>query len=87
MRIESTLCHQNDPQLSNFPNGESRHQVHITILHSQVGLAPLQFQTFSLQEESFISSFLSSQIREAAIGDEMTSKNQAIVNCFACLNK
>jgi hypothetical protein len=53
MRIESTLCHQNDPQLSNFPNGESRYQVHITILHSQVGLAPLQSQTFSLQEESF----------------------------------
>ena len=26
MRIESTLCHQNDPQLSNFPNSESRHQ-------------------------------------------------------------
>jgi hypothetical protein len=63
-------------------------QVHLTILHSQVGLVPLQSQTFSLQEEAcFYSSFLSSQICEAGIGDEMMSKNQVIIKCFAYLNK
>jgi hypothetical protein len=51
-----------------FEMAESHHKVHRSILDCQVGLAPLQSQTFPLQEEiCFHSSLLSNQICEVVV--------------------